>query len=160
MPYRKIVLAHDGSPLADAAVQHAIAIARPTGADVVVVHVIESVPQVMAQIVAPGGFGLGAAEVAVDVAEDIVADARQRATDELAHVNEALHAAGIIGVRTVIKEGPAGSTILETAKEEQADLIVIATHGRSGLRRVVMGSVADHVVRHATCPVLVCRSAP
>ena len=113
----------------------------------------------MTQIVAPGGFGIGGAETAVDVAEDVVAGERQEANEEFAHVTEALRAGGVTDIRTLVLEGPPGETILAAAASEHAYLIVIVTHGRSGLRRVVMGSVADHVVRHATCPVLVCRSA-
>jgi nucleotide-binding universal stress UspA family protein len=50
--------------------------------------------------------------------------------------------------------GPAGPGIVQSAKGWNADLIVMGTHGRSGLSRLLMGSVAEHVVRHATCPVL------
>jgi nucleotide-binding universal stress UspA family protein len=54
--------------------------------------------------------------------------------------------------------GEPGSTILAVAEEIGADLIVMGTHGRTGLRRLLMGSVAEHVVRHASCPVLTVRT--
>jgi nucleotide-binding universal stress UspA family protein len=60
------------------------------------------------------------------------------------------------GIETehVTAEGDAVAEILRVAAEEQADLIVLGTHGRTGLRRLLMGSVAENVIRRATCPVL------
>jgi universal stress protein A len=57
-------------------------------------------------------------------------------------------------VETHVMMGDAGPAIVATAKERQADLIVMGTHGRSGLSRLLMGSVAEAVLRHAPCPVL------
>lgn len=57
-------------------------------------------------------------------------------------------------IKTRVLVGSAGPAIVETAKAVQADLIVMGTHGRSGLMRVLMGSVAEYVLRHAPCPVL------
>ena len=56
-----------------------------------------------------------------------------------------------------VREGKAWAEICAAAKEEQADMIVIGSHGRSGLSHVLIGSVAEKVVRHASCPVLVVR---
>ena len=61
----------------------------------------------------------------------------------------ALRAEGLQNVSSVIAEGPAGDAIVEIANEEGADVIIMATHGRGGLGRVLLGSVADHVVRNA-----------
>jgi universal stress protein A len=58
---------------------------------------------------------------------------------------------------TLVRHGLPGEEIVETARELPADLIVISTHGRTGLAHVVIGSVAEQVVRHAPCPVLVLR---
>jgi nucleotide-binding universal stress UspA family protein len=58
----------------------------------------------------------------------------------------------------VVREGVAWGQITETAKQLKADLIVIATHGNSGLKHVLLGSTAERVVRHASCPVLVVRA--
>jgi universal stress protein A len=58
---------------------------------------------------------------------------------------------------TVVRTGSAAVEIVELAKRLPADLIVISTHGRSGLKHVMLGSVTEHVVRHAPCPVLVVR---
>jgi universal stress protein A len=63
-----------------------------------------------------------------------------------------------IKVRPITGHGNAGKEILQIAEEQRADLIVIATHGLTGWRRVVFGSVAEQVVRSATCPVLTIRA--
>jgi hypothetical protein len=63
-------------------------------------------------------------------------------------------------VETRLEQGSPGSQILEVAKREAADLIVMGTHGRAGARRLVLGSVAENVVRLAPCPVLTVRSTP
>ena len=62
-----------------------------------------------------------------------------------------------IKLEAVVREGTAPEEILAEAKEKDADLIVMATHGRTGLSHMVMGSVAEKVVRQATCPVLTIR---
>jgi nucleotide-binding universal stress UspA family protein len=62
-------------------------------------------------------------------------------------------------VETQVVGGPPGPGIVQSAKGWNADLIVMGTHGRSGLSRLLMGSVAEHVVRHAACPVLTIKPA-
>ncbi len=63
-----------------------------------------------------------------------------------------------IAVRHRLLFGDAAGAILDAAAEEKADLIVMGTHGRSGVSRLLLGSVAEHVLRHAVCPVLTVRS--
>jgi len=60
-------------------------------------------------------------------------------------------------VRGMVKTGSPAQVIADTAKSTHADLIVMATHGRSGLAHIIMGSVSEKVVRHASCPVLTVR---
>ena len=74
---------------------------------------------------------------------------REAAEQNLEGVKAALAAEGIANVTTRVVEGFAGDAILEAADDEGADLIVMATHGRGGLGRAILGSVADHVVRNA-----------
>jgi nucleotide-binding universal stress UspA family protein len=63
-----------------------------------------------------------------------------------------------VRVERLLKEGDPVTEILSAAREAGADLIVMGTHGRTGLGRLLMGSVAEHVVRHATCPVVTVRT--
>ena len=62
---------------------------------------------------------------------------------------------GDVSVQTRIEEGHPGETLVKIAAEEGADLIVVSTHGRTGLPHVLIGSTAQHVVRHSNCPVRV-----
>jgi nucleotide-binding universal stress UspA family protein len=63
-------------------------------------------------------------------------------------------------VRIRLEEGPPASRILEVASQEAADLLVVGTHSRTGVQRAMLGSVADRMVRQATCPVLTVRPRP
>jgi nucleotide-binding universal stress UspA family protein len=63
-------------------------------------------------------------------------------------------------VSTLTVPGDPGETILRTAEEKKVDLIVLSTHGRSGLRRLVFGSVAEHVLKHSTLPILLRKPDP
>jgi nucleotide-binding universal stress UspA family protein len=64
---------------------------------------------------------------------------------------------GSARVETLVGQGAPAAEILRIAAEQQASLIVIATHGRTGLKRLALGSVAEQVIREAPCPVLVVR---
>lgn len=79
---------------------------------------------------------------------DGVTDATERQLSELARTITALP------VETKVRIGPPGPAIVAVAEECQADLIVMGTHGRRGLSRILLGSVAEYVLRHAPCPVL------
>lgn len=63
-----------------------------------------------------------------------------------------------LSIEQCVKEGDAASVIVQTAKENNCDLIVMGTHGRSGLGRMALGSVADQVVRQTACPVLLVKA--
>lgn len=89
---------------------------------------------------------------------NIVYDPGVESVGNTAHVKQELArlAATItdLPVETQVIGGPPGPGIVQSAQGWNADLIVMGTHGRTGLARLLMGSVAEHVVRHATCPVL------
>jgi nucleotide-binding universal stress UspA family protein len=78
---------------------------------------------------------------------------RERSKDELQKVAEDRVAEGV-EFRTIVRTGKPFIEILETAREEDADLIVIPTHGRTGVEHIFFGSTAEKVVRKAPCPVL------
>jgi nucleotide-binding universal stress UspA family protein len=158
MAYQKILLTHDSSELADAAVAHTAELARATGAAVLVLHAVDSVADAMIQMTA--GSTWGASEATVQVAEQAVAAQRDEAERTLQRVEAELRAEGVAEVSSLVVEGDAGTAIVDTAKRENCDVIVMATHGRSGIVRTILGSVADYVVRNAGCAVLLCRPAP
>ncbi len=155
--YHTIMLTTDGSDIARAATPHAVTLASMAPeATVVCVSVIDTVAQLLAQAT-PSGWGYDGGRIAVESAEAAVAAERADAERILGALKTELEGAGVKSVRTTIVEGHAGMAIVAAAGAERADLVVMATHGRGGIGRAVLGSVADYVVRHATCPVLLVR---
>ena len=147
--FRRILVPLDGSPTARRGLREAIGLARDQGAKLRIVHVVDE------------GMVLGAAEAGVDIeplVEALVKSGR-------GVLERGRRAAAKQGVRagTAIYEsmaGPASESILREARKWRADLIVMGTHGRRGLRRVVLGSDAEHVVREAPVPVMLVRARP
>lgn len=146
--YKKVLLTLDGSELAESAIPHAAQIAAGAGAEVVVMRVVDSVSHMIAQST-PAGFELMPGGITADIAMQAVDAQRGAATAELDEVAGKLRALGVAKVSSEIGEGVPGQAIVEAAGRLGCDLIVMATHGRSGLGRAVLGSVADHVVRHS-----------
>ena len=155
--YRKILLATDGSELAWSAVREVAQLAGP-GTEVLVVQVIDTVGRIVAQTTPAGFYIEGTGRFAVDAAQDVVSSQQRAAQEHLGEVEAELKAAGLDSVTSRVLEGLPGPAIVELADEAGCDVIVMATHGRSGVLRAVLGSVADHVVRHARrSPVLLVR---
>jgi len=125
-------------------IDYAVKIARPFNASVEVVHAWEP-PQYVAPdllVAAPGWNSQSLEQVAVETA-----------TKELAaQVNQGDSPGVPVSQKIVV--GEAASTILDLAEQEKCDLIVMGTHGRRGLPRLLLGSVAQKVVARASCPVL------
>lgn len=140
-----VVGATDFSDPALPAVEAGVSEARRRGLPVIIVHCMDLLP--------PGVIGYEVPPISAEV----VAGMRQHWERRL---EEALgrFGAGANG-RYVLAEGPAGAMIVESAREAGAALVVVGTHGRTGLRRLVLGSVAEAVVRNAPCSVLVVRLA-
>lgn len=137
---RRILLATDLAPASDGAALRALDLAHDLGADLLIVSVID--PR---SLRLPGGrFGARVDQVRSSregAAQDLVARGRR---------------AGV-HVSFLIWEGDPGESIVDAAKSEQVDLVVVGSHGRGSVGRFLIGSVSDHVVRNAPCPVLVVR---
>jgi nucleotide-binding universal stress UspA family protein len=143
----KILLATDGSTFSEAAACMLASGFRTEGAEVLVLQVVEPLVFAVPPQMAPGY----APEMAPRLQEQL-----KRAKDSVARTAETLRAAGFkADSRVVEKEIRTG--ILEVATEWPANLIVLGSHGQKGLRRFLLGSVAEFVARHATCSVLVVR---
>jgi nucleotide-binding universal stress UspA family protein len=147
---RQILVPTDFSEPSRAALDYAAEFARPFDASVDVLHVWEApifIPP--AGILAAGVVGMTELEIFRKSAEDavsrFVAEARAR---------------GVVVRASFAELGPPAHTITEFARQREYDLIVIGTHGRTGLAHVWIGSVAERVVRHAGCPVLAVRELP
>jgi nucleotide-binding universal stress UspA family protein len=141
---QKILLPTDFSGCANFALPYAASIAHATGATIICVHVVEPV------VPAVGYTGLAEPMPIADISDQLE-DSAERQLPKLAECEEC---AGL-NVEEVIVHGDAAAEIVRVAAEREADLIVISSHGRTGLGRMIFGSTAEAVVRHARCPVLV-----
>ncbi len=141
--YRKILVPLDGSPFAEAALTHVRALAQCTGAEIALVRVA----------VQPVYEYAGTEPVLYHAIRE---DTEAEAAKYIQRIANELSAEGF-KVTAECCTGPVAETILDYAQEVRADLIVMSTHGRSGLARWFIGSVADKVVRAAILPVLLAR---
>ena len=150
--YTHIVVPLDESLRGETILPHVEALARKFEARVTLLHVTPLLP-IMA---ATAGDGATMAGTSVDPTPVLEAEARS-AAEYLAPVAEELRGRGLKADWKVL-EGGAADSILTFARESGGDLIAMTTRGRAGLERALLGSVADSVVRHSPCPVLVVRS--
>jgi nucleotide-binding universal stress UspA family protein len=148
--YRRILVPLDGSPLAEAALPHAIELAKCTGAGITLFQVSSVMP--VATTLGPLTVSGADAAIAMEAME---AD-EKAAAEYLAEVARRKELAGI-PVQTEVVRGAAAVEIVERARAGDVDLIAMSTHGRSGLGRLVFGSVADQVLREARMPILLIR---
>jgi len=139
----RIVVPVDFSRHADRAIEYALTLAKPLGACVELLHVVEDP-------FASGGWG---SEVYVPDIEGLRQKALEDATARLEACRSAIPA-GEVPIVATVRMGHVAQTIVDYAKAVQADLIVMGTHGRTGLAHFIIGSVAERVVRLAPCPVL------
>ena len=144
MEIRHILAPTDFSPFSKQAVEYAFELAQKFGAKLLLLHAIEMPAYPVEGYVPPGAAG--------SLLEDLERNARL----ELANLLPEAESRGVELARHVIVGSPYRK-ILETAAAEKVDLIVMATHGRTGLSHLLMGSVAERVVRLAPCPVLTMR---
>jgi nucleotide-binding universal stress UspA family protein len=151
---RKIMVPLDGSPLAEAALTPAAAMAGLLAAELVLVQVVPPLPvgSVFPDTLTPGygtdtpGYGT-----------EIVALERKGAQKYLEGLSQDLPERGTRFKTTVVVGPNVGEALIKLAHQERIDLVAIATHGRSGVRRLMLGSVADKLIRAAAPPVLVIR---
>ena len=139
--FRTVVLATDLSPTSEAATTAALDLAETLGARLLAVSVID-----------PGSLRLPGGRYRQRV---------DQVRSEREHVAQSLVARGRsagVAVDFLVWEGDPGESIIEAAIAESADLIVVGSHGRGTVGRFLIGSVSDHVVRNAQCPVLVVRT--
>ena len=133
----KILVAVDGSDFSDMAVDQAISLGRICNSQIFVISVVDLYPEQM--------------EVAPALVEKMSEEVRQHLDKAKKKVDKAS-----IPCETIVHMGgKPHEFIVQVAKDKGIDLICMGTHGRSGLKRMLMGSVAQNVIGHAPCPVLV-----
>jgi nucleotide-binding universal stress UspA family protein len=139
--HKRVLVALDGSTAGEAVLRFLMEIAGPLEMTVMLLHVLEPItPQV----------------VEGTVVLDDVEGRRQEAEEYLAPISAALRSQGV-DTAWSIRRGRPAEEILAAARESGADLIAMATHGRTGLGRLLFGSVAEAVLRHASVPVFMIR---
>lgn len=141
---KKILIPIDFSDYSKAALKYAVSFSKIFDAELILIYVVEPV-------IYPPDFSMG--QVALPTVD---LDLNTRAKEELdklvkTEINSTLKA------RTIVRTGKPFIEIIEYAKEEDIDLIIISTHGHSGVEHILFGSTAEKVVRKSPCPVLTLR---
>src|SRR5208283_2037009 len=135
---KSVLVATDFSEASDKALRHALAIARHYGAKLYLTHVVSSL-----------GFTLVGPDAVVAATEAVCRDARQLEEDLVQR-----GALAGLSHEVIVRQGKVWEELEEVIREERVDLVVLGTHARRGLGKLVLGSVAEHIFRHAGCLVL------
>lgn len=146
--FKKILLPLDGSELSERAIEPALMLAKQVNGKVILLQA--PVMDLVVSHPVAGGYGVLLPEQSSEQAFEEASDYLDRVVDTYRHPEVTL-------IKLVLEGDPA-SLIVDTAAAEQADLIVMSTHGRSGLDRFIMGSVTEKVLQKAACPVLALRN--
>jgi universal stress protein A len=139
--YRRILWPTDFSPAAKTALPHVLGLATAAGAEVVLLHVLPSA----AMYLVPPQMGT--------VLTRVQREARAAAQTQLRRLERHLKTPGI-RTHAALALGVPFQQIVRAARRLRCDLIVLTTHGRTGLAHAILGSVAENVIRRAPCPVL------
>lgn len=144
--YKRILVPVDGSATAAAGLREALKLAKEQGSQVRIVHVVDEF-----LMVSPSVYGA--------VYDRFTEEMREAGKHVLSAAQDVAREAGVAAEALLIVGlgNPAGKRVLEAAKQFEADLIVCGTHGRRGLRRIVLGSDAEYMVRHSPVPILLVR---
>jgi len=146
--YQRILVATDGSNLSKKAVTSAISLAALCGAELVALKVVPRYPQSYFE----GSLPLATQEVSK--IEQQWADDGQQVVDK---VKAQASAKGVVAKAVTAKSDLVAEAVIAAAKKHKCDLIVMASHGRKGIKRLLLGSETQHVLTHSTVPVLVLR---
>jgi len=146
--YKRILVATDGSTLSKKAVTNAIQLAATCGAELVALKVVPRYPQAYFE----GSIPLSVAEVS-----RIEGQWTEAAKAALDAVQKTAKAKGVDTKAVTVKSDVVSDAIIATAKKHKADLIVMASHGRKGIKRLLLGSETQQVLTHSHIPVLVLR---
>jgi nucleotide-binding universal stress UspA family protein len=146
--YKRILVATDGSTLSKKAVTSAIGLAATCGAELVAIKVVPRYPQAYFE----GNIPLSAEEVS-----RVENQWTEAAQVQLAAVEKSAKAKAVSTKAITVKSDVVSDAIIAAAKKHKADLIVMASHGRKGIKRLLLGSETQQVLTHSHIPVLVLR---
>ena len=148
---RKVLIALDNSPAAQKIAETGCGLARAMKARVILLHVVPDPPYYTSLNYSPitGFESQSLSEVAeTDASEELKIIAQNYLNKSKLHVGDGM-------IETVVKKGDFAETILKTAVDLNVDLIVMGTHGRRGLEKLLTGSVAEKVLHHSLVPVFI-----
>jgi nucleotide-binding universal stress UspA family protein len=146
--YQKILLPTDGTKLSKKAMVSAIAMAKLCAAELVVVNVVPRYPMTYFE---------GSVPLAPTDIRKIEASWAASGQTVVDAVEKAAKAKGVVTKTVVVRGDVVSDAVLSTAKKYKCDLIVMASHGRKGIKRLLLGSETQHILTHSTTPVLVLR---
>jgi nucleotide-binding universal stress UspA family protein len=146
--YKRVLVATDGSTLSKKAVAGAIAMAACCGAELVAVKVVPRYPQ---------AYFEGSIPLSVEEISRIETQWAESAQLLLSAVVKLAHAKGVVAKAVTVKSDVVSDAIIAAAKKHKVDLIVMASHGRKGIKRLLLGSETQQVLTHSHIPVLVLR---
>ncbi|MEP6790170.1 MAG: universal stress protein [Ramlibacter sp.] len=146
--YHRILVPTDGSTLSKKAVRSAIELAAAVGAELVALYVVPRYPVSYFE----GGATISPQDVART--EKLWNDKGQAVVDAAA---KAARAAGVTASAVTAQSDLVAESVLAAAKKHKCDLVVMASHGRKGIKRLLLGSETQHVLTHGSVPVLVLR---
>ena len=146
--YQRILVATDGSDLSRTAVRSAIELAAAVGAELVALYVVPRYPVSYFE----GGITISVQDIART--EKQWSDKGQAVVDE---VQKEAETQGVKAKAVVVQSDLVAEAIMAAATKHNCDLVVMASHGRKGIKRVLLGSETQHVLTHSTVPVLVLR---
>ena len=146
--YQRILVATDGSALSKKAVKHAISLAASTGASLVALKVVPRYPV---------SFFDSSATLSVETVSEAEKKWVTDAEAQLDAVVKEAQSAGVKAKTAVVKSDLIAESIISAARKHKADLVVMASHGRKGLKRILLGSEALAVLTHSEVPVLILR---
>ena len=146
--YQRILIATDGSDISRTAVSSAIELASAVGAELVVLNVVPRYPVSYFE----GGITISVEDIART--EKQWSDRGQAVVDA---VQLEAKAQGVAVNAVVVQSDLVAESIISAAKKHGCDLVVMASHGRKGIKRILLGSETQHVLTHSTVPVLVLR---
>ena len=148
MAYKRILVPIDGSPTSSRGLREAIGFAKAQKARLQLVHVVDLHNATLA--------GLASGDAVADLAAALEERGRRLLESAATRVRQRGLAAETVLLESLT--GPAAEPIVRQARKWHADLIIIGTHGRRGLKRLVMGSDAEQIVRNAPAPVMLVRA--
>lgn len=155
--YKTILVTHDGSECASAILPHVTSLCSKINSNVLLLRVIEPLT--------PDFIFGGAPEIGPYIstisyeatAIKLTKELKEKVKKELEEVREKLIDSGLKSVRTILSEGYPPEKILDFAKRENVDLIMMSTHGRTGLKKALVGSITEQIIHSSSCPVFVIR---